>query len=210
MGLPLIDSACRDRYPPVVRRLIEETDQYEIGPGQPRHSVRSVLEKLTPQHVIGQSPYSESAARACLAGLWLLYNYLDQSHTLSQTIADSNGSFWHGIMHRREPDYANAKYWFRRVGAHPVLDWLARELRNRSLPERLPDELGPHAAGNLSDVNAVRGERFDPMAFVDLCQEASRPAATEALRAWSRWVGWLEWQLLFDYCFQEATNYREA
>ncbi|GIW93318.1 MAG: hypothetical protein KatS3mg110_1359 [Pirellulaceae bacterium] len=169
------------------------------------------------QEVIGQAPFSESASRACLAGLWLLHNYLDQSHTLSQAIADSNGSFWHGIMHRREPDYGNAKYWFRRVGSHPVLDRLAGELHKRSQSDRLPDELRPHAAGSLSAAasaekwtrRVVRAGTFDPMAFVDLCQEASRPAAGEELRAWCRWVGWLEWQLLFDYCFQEAITPRK-
>ena len=52
-------------------------------------------------------------AQACLAGLWLYHDFLDESHSISQEIATSTGSFWHGIMHRREPDPSNAKYWFR-------------------------------------------------------------------------------------------------
>lgn len=59
------------------------------------------------------------------AGLWLLAGDLDASHELSQRIDDPDGSFWHGIMHRREGDFGNAKYWFRRVGVHPVLRELA-------------------------------------------------------------------------------------
>jgi glycosyltransferase involved in cell wall biosynthesis len=37
-----------------------------------------------------------------------------------------SGSFWHAIMHRREGDFSNAKYWFRHVGHHPVLEAIGR------------------------------------------------------------------------------------
>ncbi len=60
-----------------------------------------------------------------VAALWLLAGDLDASHEISQCIDNSDGSFWHGIMHRREGDFDNAKYWFRRVGSHPVLKSLA-------------------------------------------------------------------------------------
>ncbi len=63
------------------------------------------------------------AARPPLqAGLWLYVDELDRSHTISQGITDATGSFWHGIMHRREADFGNSHYWFNRVVHHPAMD----------------------------------------------------------------------------------------
>ncbi len=66
------------------------------------------------------------AARPALqAALWLYVDELDTSHTISQDIDDATGSYWHGIMHRREGDFPNAHYWFRKVGDHPAMATLS-------------------------------------------------------------------------------------
>ena len=57
------------------------------------------------------------AESALLAGLLQMHDYLDESHSVSQNMEGTAlGDHWHGIMHRREPDYSNAKYWYRRLG----------------------------------------------------------------------------------------------
>ncbi|MEM6551328.1 MAG: hypothetical protein AAF750_04285 [Planctomycetota bacterium] len=58
---------------------------------------------------------------ALQAGLWLYADDLDASHTISQSIDTPTGSYWHAIMHRREGDFGNCKYWYRLAGDHPVL-----------------------------------------------------------------------------------------
>lgn len=74
-----------------------------------------------------------SAERKCItSGILLLWDFLDESHEISQTM-EGRGSprtadYWHGIMHRREPDAGNAAYWFRRVGSHPAFESLAANL----------------------------------------------------------------------------------
>lgn len=57
---------------------------------------------------------------ACRAGLLLMNDDLKASHDYSQQIESSTGSFWHAIMHRREGDFSNANYWWRKTGNHPV------------------------------------------------------------------------------------------
>ena len=50
-----------------------------------------------------------------LAGLWLYVDDLQKSHEISQTLTGPIGAYWHGIMHRREGDFSNSKYWLRQA-----------------------------------------------------------------------------------------------
>ena len=59
-------------------------------------------------------------AKAALAGLLLFYGHWDLSHQVSQDVESPEGSYWHAIAHRIEPDSSNAGYWFGRVGDHPI------------------------------------------------------------------------------------------
>ena len=59
------------------------------------------------------------------AALWLYVDELDKSHRLAQQIEDQTGSYWHGIMHRREGDFSNSHYWFDKVGQHPAMALIA-------------------------------------------------------------------------------------
>ncbi len=128
---------------------------------------------------------SSRAPEAALSGLWLYFSCLDESHSLSQDIHTPEGSFWHGIMHRQEPDPSNAAYWFRRAGSHPVFPALAQEAATLS-------SQGPGAGFSV-------GQRWDPFAFIDFCEQARRGAGSDEEKLALR-IQRAEWQLLFDYC----------
>src|SRR5580693_7316971 len=102
------------KYGSKVAALLAVPRLAPLGPGLPVPAVREQLATI-------------ELPAACLAGLWLYFDYLDESHTISQDLNTKEGSFWHAIMHRREPDASNSKYWWRQVGSHPVLSQLTSE-----------------------------------------------------------------------------------
>lgn len=118
--------AFSDSYGPLVGSLVNGPLP-DLGPGVPNEAVREQLRHLSVETLFAGNPVRDAdMARCCIAALWLHNNFLDESHTISQEIETTAGSYWHGIMHRREPDAGNAKYWFRRVGPHPVIDELKK------------------------------------------------------------------------------------
>lgn len=96
--------------PPAVAELLSGRLPV-LGPGSPNEPVRATLAAFPAAGEMGQ---------ALLSALWLYHDFLDESHAISQELHTPTGSLLHGMMHRREPDAWNSKYWFRRVGDHPV------------------------------------------------------------------------------------------
>lgn len=170
---------------PVLAELLREERLNPLGPGLPNEAVRSKLAAFDlAKAVAPRRVRDRTLAAACRAGLWLYHNFLDESHALSQEIATPTGSCWHGLMHRREPDAANAAYWFRRVGEHPIFEALAAAAR----------------AFGLSPGSS----RWDPFDFIDRCEQYRGTGGEQELllvRVQQR-----EWELLFDWCLRQATG----
>jgi hypothetical protein len=130
-------------------------------------------------------------AKCCLSGLWLLYNFLDQSHEISQAIKTPEGSYWHGIMHRLEGDYWNSKYWHNRAGIHStdsaMQDFVANEF------------------AHVDDVEFRKLARdWNQERFVDFCE--SHHGQAGELGEICHQIEVRQWQLLFDFCCQNAVE----
>ncbi len=166
-----------------------------LGPGIPTAAASPYLQGMTLENAFAGCPVTDrSMAEACLAGLWLYHNHLDDSHRISQSIAGSTGSFWHGILHRREPDAWNSNYWFERVGVHPVYPLLNREAA--SLARQRGGNL-PAAARFLTEQTA-----WNPRRFIELC-ETARSGQSDATSLCLQ-IQDAEWWLLFDYCYRQS------
>lgn len=172
--------------------LLRRAPLMPLGPGSPHRAVELSLRRLTAADlVVGKPVVDSSMADCCLAALWLRYDFLDESHAISQNIASSSGSYWHAIMHRREPDFGNAKYWFRRVGQHPIVPALGQEADRMADALRMPPAAWP------------RKGKYDPDRFVDLCERSDQGDGYEPF---CRALAVREWHLLFEYCLEQATG----
>jgi hypothetical protein len=118
------------------------------------------------------------AAEAARSGLFLYFGCIDEAHEIAQSLNSPEGSYWHAILHRQEPDPGNSAYWFRRVGSHPIFP-------------------------ALRDTAKKIGVTWDPLTFIDFCEEARRQPGSEMERL-AMAVQLAEWQLLFDWCAKPA------
>ncbi len=122
------------------------------------------------------------------AGVLLFLGHWNQAHDIAQDLHTPEGSYWHAIIHRQEPDAWNSGYWFRKVGAHPVFLDLIETVHHRS------DQT---FKGRTSEF-LLHG-KWDSIRFIEFCEKAARvPGSSEEKLAIE--IQHLEWQLLMNYC----------
>ena len=161
-------------------------------PGQTVAEVLPKLEACSDEELLGGEVRDPLMVQAVRAGLLLRADLSDPSHQESQALKTPEGSYWHGIMHRREPDYSNSKYWFRQLGDHPLF---------RQLADDLPSECSERPIFT----NLVSGGSWDPFYFVDLCASCEQGPRTE-LREQLEELQALEMDALLAYCAQAAAR----
>lgn len=170
------------------KELIHLDDLPSLGPRRrasawPEAEVlRRVDEWLQARALTG--PVAE-ALRGC-ALLW--HDHLAAAHGIAQGLSDANGSFLHAVMHRREPDYWNSKYWWNRVGAHPAFPSLAGRVLE-SVTARQDPDLACHF---------LASGRWDPAAFVDACEAVADEPADADVPRFLREVQRLEFEALVE------------
>lgn len=155
----------------------------------------TLLRKARPADLLTQPPRRQDAASALLAGLWLWHDFLDHSHTLSQAIHSETGSYWHAIMHRREGDFGNAKYWYARCRNHPALAAMASKAASVLQQPEYVDVARTFFRGGWS-----------PEALVDLAEESYRKPVESPERRLAVDLQRLEWAAVFDETIREATG----
>jgi len=172
-----------------LQKLFDTSQPPDLGP-DPRPGIRSEAElKKCLDKLLGESDAQAEQWELIAALVLLWHDHLDSAHEIAQGIANSTGSFIHGIMHRREPDYGNAAYWFRRVGKHPAFAEIANRA-GKALAAKAENELAQELIG---------GGEWDPFAFISACEGAARASTAARQRELMRELQAIETTALFDW-----------
>lgn len=116
-------------------------------------------------------------------GLLYALDDLAGCHEFFQDTASDLVSYWHGMMHRREADFDNARYWFRRAGTVLFFDTL-------------------HRAAALISTDMAKQLSWDPYLFTGQCEqqrfggELDQSELVRLQRA--------EFEVVFDYSWRQA------
>lgn len=169
-----------------LHKLITQPGPAALGPApRPGTLAQADLNRALDELFRRHAPLAKAELIRALLLLW--HDHLDASHTISQGIENPDGSFVHGILHRREPDYSNAKYWFRRVGQHPCFADLAKRVEPLLTADaKLAAQLLPCGT-------------WDAFAFVDAVEAAAGKPVTDARHQLLREVQQAETEAALDY-----------
>lgn len=161
------------------------------APSRPQRILVNELKALRVEEMFDDRVIDWKSAMAVRSGMFLLLDAWDQSHIIAQDLDTPEGSYWHGIVHRREPDISNTKYWFQRLGDHPVFNQLGSQQTRQALPQTIA----------FDDI--VTDGHWDPFQFVDWCmrcEHGERPEVRSELQALQQ----QEILLLLIYCVRQA------
>lgn len=101
----------------------------------------------------------------CLRSLLLMAaGDLDQAHRIVQAMSTSDGAYIHGLIHRIDDDFDNARYWFRRAGVQSAT---------------------PEMYRRAAAVSASVASRpvWDPFLVTDMVETSRKAGVTEELKA---------------------------
>jgi hypothetical protein len=178
------------RYPDFIERLLLHEDTLrEPLPAQPSEfsypRIIRIREVDDATLLGGQTPLPDAPLALLRGGLFYFHNALEDSHKAVAEDKTDTGAYWHGMVHRREGDFDNARYWMRRAGVHP------------SFQEAL------HRASDGSSHMAKQGN-WDPYLFIHLCEQFKYGAAeykNEIVH-----LQRVEFAVFFDYVWRQCVG----
>lgn len=149
------------------------------------------IDELSNEALFGGAIENSDMAQAARAGLLLEAGGWNDAHRIVQELDTPEAQYWHGIVHRREPDPSNAKYWFRSVGNHPVMDQLVRILSESEEPKPIIFQ------------QFIENGKWNPFKYVDACM-ASQEGGGEVRLPLLLDIQHKEFTALLDFCIQRA------
>ncbi len=174
-------------YSPFIDRLLRDPELFQkLIPTDTLHRAeRDAVQKSDDQTIAGDQPKLRAPTFALVRG-GLLYalDAIHEAHVYFQEASGDLAAYWHGMMHRREGDFDNARYWFRRAGTQPFF-------------------AVAHSAAAPHSPDMARQASWDPYLFTGQCEQAKFGAENVAeLLALQR----VEFDAAFDYTWRQAVG----
>ena len=180
---------------PLYETIAQQLDARETPPLSPKsvwnetisQQLQSDDETLFGMEIVRAFAPSDAAANTrralCRAALFLWNDDLDAAHKIVQPRDDNaTANFLHAVIHRRERDFSNALYWWRKTGAHPLLSKIGLAARDADGAREYSQLFG-------------RDDVFNAAAFTQLC-EKSAPPNEEVLRR----IQAIELESIYQFC----------
>ena len=174
------------RYSEFVDRLLSQEDLLKtLMPKSPLDSDSVHCLRASGDDVLaGEKILADASAFALVrGGLFYALDALPEAHAIFQDASDDTGSYWHGMLHRREGDFDNARYWFRRAG---TLAFFSEA----------------HRAACAHSELMARQSNWDPYLFTGQCEQVR--FGDEDLTAEMRALQRVEFDAIFDYCWRQS------
>jgi hypothetical protein len=182
----LQSASAMDRYSDLIDRIFLDDDLLKVlTPSD--ISNRDLWRRLRDADdatLAGGRPIGDPAAfKLVRGGVLYAVDDLDGAHRIFQDCPGDVASYWHALMHRREGDFDNARYWFNRAGTLPVFNAM-------------------HAAAANKSPDMAKQPNWDPSLMNHQCEQAAHgdPDLIPELAALQK----VEWEVLFDYCWRQA------
>jgi hypothetical protein len=162
-------------YSAFITDFLRETQLPRLSAQEPAPDMR-LIQRITEagDHEIASANGPE--AKCIRSLLFLAAGGMDQAHRIVQEISTSDAAYIHGIVHRIDDDFDNARYWFRRACMHPA----AAEIYRRA------------AANSLT---IASHPIWDPLLVTDMVETSRTTGVTEELRA----VLTIEFEVLLQF-----------
>jgi len=174
--------------------VIRTPEPPELGPGPRRHVLPLSVLAGRFEAWAATANLDATAAIHLRATAYLHHDHSDAAHDLVQDLPDPDGALIHGTLHRREPDYWNAKYWFRQAENHPVY---------RCMASRLLDQPAASAFPSLVERLTLTGN-LDPLALVDAIEAVAHRPETDTEVNFLRTIQLIETECLVAHLLSGA------
>ena len=211
LRLGMIDDDLAIWHTDVATRLGKVEGRRVLVPEGVRHRfLKSYVDRCGLETLFSDlSLVSEPDGHLVLAGLHHSNDDLETSHAICQAVGSNSkaANYWHGVMHRREPDFDNARGWFERAEGLEALQQIRGEV-GRVLQQvlQVPDYGEAREDALLMFRHLQDRGTWDPFYFLDLCEVHRVKQGSGKLGRLLEEIQEAEFRALFDWTFRQAVG----